>query len=238
MSLNLLALGAANSNTKKEIEGVASGFKKAEKISESSFEITFVDGSSVVVEMPKGDKGDKGDTGEVAIKFSVIDVLPESGEPGCMYLLHKDEVTDKNIFDEYMWIDGAWELIGDTGTTVLDTYSTNEVVVGRWIDNKPVYRIVKTEIPLPTVTTDGTYVSSKVDVGVSNVDKIIKFEGNIHNPSGAAVYPSMWNTVSGTTGKVYMFKENNKLYASPMSSSKSLNGCFVDVIVEYTKTTD
>lgn len=42
-----------------------------------------------------------------------VDELPASGEPGVMYLVPK-EGDDQDICDEYLWTNGAWELVGST----------------------------------------------------------------------------------------------------------------------------
>lgn len=45
--------------------------------------------------------------------FEVVDALPASGEGNIIYLVPKDgEKPDTH--DEYIWVDGAWELIGST----------------------------------------------------------------------------------------------------------------------------
>jgi hypothetical protein len=46
--------------------------------------------------------------------FEVVDTLPASGEENIIYLVPKvgGEVPDTH--DEYIWVDGAWELIGST----------------------------------------------------------------------------------------------------------------------------
>ena len=46
--------------------------------------------------------------------FEVVDALPASGEENIIYLVPKvgGEVPDTH--DEYIWVDGAWELIGST----------------------------------------------------------------------------------------------------------------------------
>lgn len=52
-------------------------------------------------------------------------------------------------------------------------YSTSEIEIGKWIDNKPLYRIVKQET-LPTLTDSWQQLSSLSDL---NVSKIISIRG-------------------------------------------------------------
>ena len=47
----------------------------------------------------------------------IVDVLPTTGEDFVMYLVPEDGGTD-NIYEEWLWINGSWEKIGDTATVV------------------------------------------------------------------------------------------------------------------------
>lgn len=61
----------------------------------------------------KGEKGDKGDAG--SIKFIVVDELPtEDIDESAIYMKLSDIPEEKNIFKEYIYVDGAWECIGST----------------------------------------------------------------------------------------------------------------------------
>lgn len=47
-------------------------------------------------------------------RFVVVEELPEVGTYGKIYLVPSKNAQDKNIKDEYLWVDQAWELIGST----------------------------------------------------------------------------------------------------------------------------
>ena len=70
----------------------------------------------------KGDKGDKGDAG--AIKFMPVAELPtENIDESAIYLVPSNNAQDNNTFDEYVYIDGAWEKIGSASVEInLDKY--------------------------------------------------------------------------------------------------------------------
>lgn len=59
------------------------------------------------------------------LKAVVIEVLPESGETDTLYLVPNSKEEGNNIKDEYMWINGKWELIGSTEID-LTPYLTKE----------------------------------------------------------------------------------------------------------------
>ena len=50
-------------------------------------------------------------------------------------------------------------LIGNLKSSTYDTYSTNETVVGKWIDGKPIYRKVVILSSEQAITNTGTTVS-------------------------------------------------------------------------------
>ena len=44
----------------------------------------------------------------------IVSVLPETGETNILYLVAKSTTASGNGYDEYLYINGAWELIGST----------------------------------------------------------------------------------------------------------------------------
>ncbi len=57
--------------------------------------------------------------------FQTIETLPDAGEPYIIYLVPSTKQEDKNIKDEYIWVNDTWELIGSTKID-LSGYSTTE----------------------------------------------------------------------------------------------------------------
>ena len=50
----------------------------------------------------------------VRLQFKVVDTRPETGEPNFIYLVPTTSTRAKNVKDEWIWVDGDWELIGST----------------------------------------------------------------------------------------------------------------------------
>ena len=61
----------------------------------------------------------------VGFDTSIVQTLPSSGVKGIIYLVPKGDGKDKNIHDEYIWVNGKFELIGNTSVD-LSKYSTTE----------------------------------------------------------------------------------------------------------------
>lgn len=63
------------------------------------------------------------------ISIEVVDNLPETGESNKIYFVPKDGTTG-DIYNEYIWINNAWELIGSTQVD-LTGYATET-----WVNNQ------------------------------------------------------------------------------------------------------
>lgn len=78
--------------------------------------------------IPKGDKGDKGDRGErglSTLNLTVVEELPASGDSTTIYLMAKETSEEQNVYDEYVYVNGTWEKIGDTKIDLSNYVSTN-----------------------------------------------------------------------------------------------------------------
>jgi hypothetical protein len=69
--------------------------------------------TAVLYDGEKGDKGDKGDPG--AIKFTVVQELPATGDDDTIYLVPITPDTSGNNYAEYIYVNGNWELLGKIG---------------------------------------------------------------------------------------------------------------------------
>lgn len=57
--------------------------------------------------------------------FQVVSELPASGESNVIYLVSKSQTSEDNIYNEYIWVNNDWELIGTTQID-LSNYVTND----------------------------------------------------------------------------------------------------------------
>ena len=65
------------------------------------------------------------DSGGV-VEFVVVNELPTEEIKNAIYLVPNGDEKEKNLFDEYIYINGVWELIGSAGVEVdLDEYVKN-----------------------------------------------------------------------------------------------------------------
>lgn len=67
--------------------------------------------------------------GITGISFEIVQVLPATGDPGTIYLILASSGATGDIYDEWIYINNAWEKIGSTAVDLTDytTWdSTNE----------------------------------------------------------------------------------------------------------------
>lgn len=84
-------------------------------------------GATTRTEVKDGAPGPQGPQGEPgAVKMQVVDILPETGETDTIYLVKKDNPGEQNLYDEYVYANGAWEHIGDTSVDLTDYYTKEE----------------------------------------------------------------------------------------------------------------
>lgn len=129
--------------------------------------------------IPRGEAG--------AIKMQIVDTLPQTGEEDTIYLVpleHPD--IQGNNYAEYIYINGAWELLGKVGVQVdlTDYYTkseTNNLLDTKQplIDNdhKLPYSLISGTPTIPTktsqLTNDSNFVSN-TDYATSQVGGVIK----------------------------------------------------------------
>lgn len=103
-----------------------------------------------------------------------------------------------------------------------EVYSTEEQVIGTWIDNSPIYRKVIIINSLPNNAT------TQYSHNISNVDKMLKCYGECSNSD---------NSVSFTLPitNINLWSDRTNINIATTSDRSSLNS---KIIVEYTKTTD
>lgn len=58
----------------------------------------------------KGEKGDKGEAG--AIKMLIVNELPQTGANDTIYLVPAEDTETGNNYDEYVYVNNAWEKLG------------------------------------------------------------------------------------------------------------------------------
>jgi hypothetical protein len=112
-----------------------------------------------------------------------------------------------------------------------NVYSTNEVEIGKWTNNKPLYRkVIEYTSGLASNTT-------KNIATITNASEIIIKQAYLKSTTGLFYPLNMVGYNGNTTDKVYVYTESGtiKCYSTGGWGSSIWK---LIVIVEYTKTTD
>ena len=62
----------------------------------------------------------------VTISFLVVQTLPQTGEANIIYLVPADEPNPDNIYEEYIYVNDNWEMIGTTKVDLSNYYTKTE----------------------------------------------------------------------------------------------------------------
>ena len=124
-------------------------------------------------------------------------------------------------------------------------YSTNEQVVGKWINGKPIYRKCFKNVAFSNLdATSGRYImSTKIDI--DNIDKIISIHGENHTAIDTdyeltSIFPSVNIAYDRSIQfcSYVMIANSNYMICIAGNNGFIQGNCYIDYIVEYTKTTD
>lgn len=60
-------------------------------------------------------------------RAEIVEGLPSTGASNILYLVAKSSSESGNVYDEYLYIGGAWELIGSTGIDLSGYVKSSEM---------------------------------------------------------------------------------------------------------------
>lgn len=106
-------------------------------------------------------------------------------------------------------------------------YSETEKVVGKWINNKPIYRKI---IQLTAITTTNTDVTTAT--GITNMEDLINVNGSVKMSLGWI--PLNFHNQNSTQYSIVSWLQSNMNFTQ--RSWFTTTGGYV--VLEYTKTTD
>lgn len=112
-----------------------------------------------------------------------------------------------------------------------ESYSTEEQVIGTWIDGKPIYR----KIIQSTTASDGS--TKYISIG-ANVDEFVSMHCLVKN-DGTQYLPSGFNEGSTYTVSIDGYDNSGGTKANTVGiRHKSYPNLPVTIVIEYTKATD
>ena len=120
---------------------------------------------------------------------------------------------------------------------VTNTYSTNEMIIGKWIDGKPIYRKVIDLGVLPNTDT------VKIPHNINDLDRIISMRGMAKSPNQNLLLPFPYGTgndgfnsdgtVKVNSVPINIYEQQGNIVVYTLSDRSNMTGY---VILEYIKT--
>lgn len=131
-----------------------------------------------------------------SLKKQIVDTLPTTGETDTIYLVARDRVAP-DVYDEYLYINNTWELIGNTETDLSDYYTKTQVdsliptktselendstyVTESMLDNVKVVKLVASTtnvIDFNTLTEPNYYMISNVSTSTATNSPVTSYNG-------------------------------------------------------------
>ena len=115
-----------------------------------------------------------------------VDVLPTVGEENIVYMVRNSSNTTQNIYDEYMFINNDWEIIGSTQVDLSNYYTKSETYSRSEIDEK----VSNVKVDLTGYATE-KYVEDKTGIlstdiatNKENISSISKALGELQEDIG------------------------------------------------------
>ena len=119
-------------------------------------------------------------------------------------------------------------LIGNLKSSTYDTYSTNETVVGKWIDGKPIYRKTFNNISV----TSSEHSDITIATGLT-IDNLINISGYLVNSGRWIITLNSVDITYANMVRVAYDKQTSSLQLVAQNWTGTAT-----VTIEYTKTTD
>lgn len=169
-------------------------------------------------------------------KIEVVTELPETGEANVIYLVPKQDEDENNVFDEYIWINDDWELIGTTDIDLSNYVTKSELDAS---NNTFFYHQSRTNLNSGTPIIDNdtnvmAYLTKCLRVssnpGVDTMQKLFVFSdyygrklymyiGNLAPGGTSSTSSLLLSTVSGEPSAIvykttYYYQANGKTVTS------------------------
>lgn len=121
------------------------------------------------------------------------------------------------------------------GSSVEKVYSTDEMLCGKWIDGKPIYR----KVIVGKLAKDSGNAVVFANVSDLKIDKVIDLYGNFTDEvsNGQSTLQTSYNRTNGLFAAVNMFygNETGNIFYHYFNNSGYYAGATANVIIEYTK---
>lgn len=119
-------------------------------------------------------------------------------------------------------------------------YSTDEQIIGTWIDGKPIYqKTISGTIPTPSADF-GSLVNQYIDVSALNIDTFLGSFNVAKSSTLSIAFDGEWSTrkSDGTVGILASFHDPVNTRITVINNRLAYGSLTINITIKYTKTTD
>lgn len=165
---------------------------------------------------------------DIANGFTKYGLWKGGGSGGSSALSEMTDVTFTNLqANDILKYNGSVWINDDN----LHEYSTEEKIVGKWIDGKPIYEKVIYEN-----ITDRNWNNIQMNV---SIDNIIKLKGILYQGNGHPYFIELQgNTYPNIDNRAMLLYKKDEKYISygVLYTQTDLSSAYLYIIIQYTKT--
>lgn len=153
---------------------------------------------------------------ELELHIEIVDELPETGSSDVIYFVPVEDPEEGNYYNEYMWIDDAWELIG---TTQIDLSGYVDLASTQTITGEKTFRDLALSAS-DSYDANKWYIrgwgASGLDIGLRGENKGIKIQEGSVSPLTTNATDlggiNKWKNIY-SNGKSFYYNPNTSKYA-------------------------
>lgn len=160
---------------------------------------------------------------QAGVKYEIVSGLPVKGVEGTIYLVKNTEIAG-NVYTEYMYINGSWEIIGNTTAKVdLSQYYTKTEIDSSYA--------LKKDIPtkVSDIANDAGYITNSALSGYAKIADIPTRTSALINDSGYATNTGVDGKLSNYTSLSTFESAKTALQTSISNNTVNINTIRVDI---------
>lgn len=127
------------------------------------------------------------------VEFTIVDTLPSTGNNGIIYLVKKSG-SSNDIYDEYIYVNGSWEKVGDTAIDLSNYYTIPQVnAIKEELENKisdNTENINDLTTIVNNITTSELVTANSLEIQ-KNGTKILEWNGSVKGVANIEVPNSL-----------------------------------------------
>ena len=179
----------------RQFDSVYSILLETLNVLDSGISAMVIDDSSISLSKTWSSSKISSELANAGFQVEIVTELPSVGDPHTIYFILKQDSSTGDTYDEWMYIDGNWEKVGNTQIDLSDYATLNDISTFITLDDTSIYA-TKTYVDASlNLKADKSYVDTslalKQDVLSASTGIIIDASNNIY--TNALVPTTGWN---------------------------------------------